>query len=205
MPAPQQPQEATVAQAHARQLTYLKNLADRTGQTFTYPHTAAEATRAINRLKLSKAWSRTERHVERKQIADQIAAGPLDAARVREDEISGHGSSATWAQSRERERPATEKRPAARRSTPAVGKRTELARYQLADGERVLYGQRIDGVVRVTDRPAGPGGRSSLVERDLQSNDQLEALVTEYVAQARQHGRPPMSRQSPDGELEAAA
>ena len=29
-----------------------------------------------------------------------------------------------------------------------VGERVELARYTVASGERVLYGQRIDGVVR---------------------------------------------------------
>jgi len=42
---------------------------------------------------------------------------------------------------------------------PNVGKRTELARFNTPSGERVLYGQRIDGVVRVTDRPAGTGRR----------------------------------------------
>ncbi len=79
----------------SRQLSYLKALADRTGQTFTYPHTAAEASAQINRLKNTRPSSRTERGVERKLIADQIQAGPADSARVRDDEIAGHGSSAT--------------------------------------------------------------------------------------------------------------
>ncbi len=36
-----------------------------------------------------------------------------------------------------------------------VGPRVELARYTLASGQqRILYGQRVDGVVRVTDVPA---------------------------------------------------
>jgi hypothetical protein len=35
-----------------------------------------------------------------------------------------------------------------------VGERVELCRYSISDGERVLYGQRIKGVVRITDRPA---------------------------------------------------
>lgn len=39
-----------------------------------------------------------------------------------------------------------------------VGQRVELARYTLPAGERVLYGQRINGVVRVTDNPAGGRG-----------------------------------------------
>ena len=38
---------------------------------------------------------------------------------------------------------------------PIVGERVELARYTVTGGERILYGQRIDGVVRVTDRPLG--------------------------------------------------
>jgi hypothetical protein len=29
-----------------------------------------------------------------------------------------------------------------------VGKRTELGRYTISSGERILYGQRVDGVVR---------------------------------------------------------
>ena len=37
---------------------------------------------------------------------------------------------------------------------PRVGERIELARYMIAEGERVLYGQRVNGVVRVTDKPS---------------------------------------------------
>jgi hypothetical protein len=80
----------------SRQLAYLKSLADRTGQTFTYPQTSRQASAEINRLKHAKPSSRTERSVERKLIADQIATGPLDAARVRDDEISGRGSNCRW-------------------------------------------------------------------------------------------------------------
>jgi len=85
----------------SRQLSYLKALADRTGQSFIYPRTAAEASAQINRLKNARSSSRTERRVERKLIADQIQAGPADSAGVRDDEISGHGSSATWTQNRD--------------------------------------------------------------------------------------------------------
>ena len=35
-----------------------------------------------------------------------------------------------------------------------VGERVELARYTVPAGDRILYGQRVDGVVRVTDVPA---------------------------------------------------
>jgi hypothetical protein len=135
-----------------RQLAYLKALADRTGQTFTYPQTSQQASAEINRLKNAKPSSPTERYIERKLIADQIASGPIDSARVREDEIAGRGSSATWVHNREQAPPALpDPGPTAtrERAAPVVGKRTELARYTLSDGnERVLYGQRIDGSVR---------------------------------------------------------
>ena len=135
----------------SRQLSYLKSLANRTGQTFTYPQTSRQASAEINRLKQTKPSTRTERYVERKLIADQIATGPLDAARVREDEISGRGSSATWMHNRDQEPPPVEDPGPAtprRRRAPVVGKRTELARYTIAEGQRILYGQRIDGMVR---------------------------------------------------------
>ena len=31
---------------------------------------------------------------------------------------------------------------------PSVGERVELGRYRISSGERVLYGQRVNGVVR---------------------------------------------------------
>jgi hypothetical protein len=80
----------------SRQLAYLKSLADRTGQTFSYPQTSQQASAEINRLKRTQPSSRTERYVERKLIADQIATGPLDAARIHDEEISGHGSNCRW-------------------------------------------------------------------------------------------------------------
>jgi hypothetical protein len=79
-----------------KQLAYLRTLAARAGQTFTYPRTRAQASAEIQRLKATSPSSRTERSIERKAIADAIAQGPQDAARVRPDEITGYGSSATW-------------------------------------------------------------------------------------------------------------
>ena len=49
-----------------------------------------------------------------------------------------------------------------------TGARVELARYSVAAGDRVLYGQRVDGVVRVADVPGEAGGRAYLVERGLE-------------------------------------
>jgi hypothetical protein len=180
-----------------RQLAYLKSLADRTGQTFTYPQTRRQASAEINRLKHAQPSSRTERYVERKLIANHIATGLLDAARVRDDEIHGRGSSATWTHNRDQEPspvedpgPATPRR---RRPVPIVGQRTELARYTVTEGERILYGQRIDGIVRVTDRPAGNGGRAYLVERGLETKSELDALIADYLKQAAKLDGPPLA------------
>jgi len=75
-----------------------------------------------------------------------------------------------------------------------VGQRVELARYTIPAGERVLYGQRINGVVRLTDVPLTAGGRAYLVERELEQdgNVALQALVADYVEQAQRHGEIPM-------------
>ena len=79
---------------------------------------------------------------------------------------------------------------------PNVGKRTELARFNTPSGERVLYGQRIDGVVRVTDRPAGTATethRAYLVERGLTKKDELDALIRDYLVEADRLDTIPMS------------
>jgi len=87
---------------------------------------------------------------------------------------------------------------AAPRRRVRVGERVELARYTIASGERVLYGQRIDGVVRITDHPATEGGRCYLVERELEqeglgAHAALQALVADYLAQARLLDEIPMA------------
>jgi hypothetical protein len=68
-----------------------------------------------------------------------------------------------------------------------TGVRTELARYALPTiGERVIYGQRVDGRVRVTDNPARGRGRAYLIERKLEQdgNAALQALIADYIAQS---------------------
>jgi hypothetical protein len=71
-------------------------------------------------------------------------------------------------------------------ATARTGVRTELARYTVPDGERILYGQRVDGVVRITDNPASGRGRAYLVERQLEldGNAALWALIEDYIAQS---------------------
>jgi hypothetical protein len=74
--------------------------------------------------------------------------------------------------------------------------RTELGRYRTEDGvERVLYGQRVANVVRVTDVPVDRPGRAYLVERGLEQDGYaaLLALVQDYLEQANPLGVPPMS------------
>jgi hypothetical protein len=79
-----------------KQLAYLRALAQRSGQTFASPRTSREASAEIRRLKATPAESRVERRIERHEIADAIAAGPQDSARVIRSEVTGFGSSATW-------------------------------------------------------------------------------------------------------------
>jgi hypothetical protein len=79
-----------------------------------------------------------------------------------------------------------------------VGQRVELARYRIKTGERILFGQRVEGVVRITDCPAGGSGRAYLVERELEQEGlgafaALNALVADYVAQARRYDQVPMA------------
>ena len=84
-----------------RQLSYLRRLASDRGQSFTYPHTAAEASREIERLLAGKPDSYTVRRIEREQISREMATRG-DAASVREFETTGYGSSARWVGGEER-------------------------------------------------------------------------------------------------------
>jgi hypothetical protein len=75
---------------------------------------------------------------------------------------------------------------------PGVGERVELARYRISGGERVIYGQRIRGVVRVIDVPAAGAGRSYLVDRGLEEEGYafLLALVADYKQQSELRDEP---------------
>ncbi len=75
-----------------------------------------------------------------------------------------------------------------------TGQRVQLATYTTRDGDepRVLIGQRVDGIVRVTDEPADGDGRRYLVEPQLESKAALDALVEDYLAKAKRIGYSPM-------------
>jgi hypothetical protein len=66
----------------------------------------------------------------------------------------------------------------------SAGTRVELARYTITAGERVIWGQRIDGVVRLSDVAADGQGRRYLIERGLACRAELDAIVADYVEQA---------------------
>jgi predicted transcriptional regulator len=80
-----------------KQLNYLKALAQRTGQTFTWPNTNQQASDEIARLKHTPSSTPAERAIER--LDDRAAReAAQDAAIVHGFEVVGHGSSATWSQ-----------------------------------------------------------------------------------------------------------
>jgi hypothetical protein len=66
----------------------------------------------------------------------------------------------------------------------ARNERVELARYTITAGERVVYGQRVLGVVRLVDLPADGHGRRYVIERELTVMAELEAIVADYLDQA---------------------
>jgi hypothetical protein len=79
-----------------------------------------------------------------------------------------------------------------------TGVRVELARYRVGGVARAVYGQRVCGVVRVTDVPIGTRGRAYLVERGLEeegsnANAALQALVADYLQEARRLDAVPMT------------
>jgi hypothetical protein len=84
----------------ARQQRYLRQLALERGVSFVPPQTRLEASRLIDELKGRPREPRADRRREIRSVQDDLARGRGDDARVREFEISGYGSSATWKRGR---------------------------------------------------------------------------------------------------------
>ena len=83
--------------ATAKQLAYLRSLANRAGQTFAYPQTSAQASAEIGRLKAAPPSTQVERAIE--QVDDRaICEAREDSVAIRGFEIVGYGSTATWRQ-----------------------------------------------------------------------------------------------------------
>jgi hypothetical protein len=80
----------------AKQLSYLRTLATRTGQTFTPPATRAEASLEIQRLRATTPSEPGEQRRERRDIREALSRGTGASAPVRDHEISGYGSSCEW-------------------------------------------------------------------------------------------------------------
>jgi hypothetical protein len=70
------------------------------------------------------------------------------------------------------------------RGERVTNNRVELGRYSISTGERVIYGQRVLGVVRLVDHPARGRGRRYVIERELTVMAELEAIVADYLEQA---------------------
>ncbi len=81
----------------ARQLNYLRALANRTGQTFTYPTTGRDASKQIQRLKAQRPSCRVEFAMERADIDAEHAAREANCdVQLSPHETEGYGSTATW-------------------------------------------------------------------------------------------------------------
>jgi hypothetical protein len=81
----------------ARQLNYLKALANRTGQTFTYPKTSRDASHEIQRLKSVRPSGRIERELEPRDLAAEQAAREANCdVPVDLSEVEGYGSNCRW-------------------------------------------------------------------------------------------------------------
>jgi hypothetical protein len=84
------------AKPTAKQMAYLRALAASRGQTFTYPKTSRQASAEIRRLKALPPTSRVERRIERDEGDRHVDGQQLNSPRVRDDEVAGWGSTATW-------------------------------------------------------------------------------------------------------------
>ena len=69
-----------------------------------------------------------------------------------------------------------------------TGQQKVLATYQCHEGERQLVGQRVNGTVHISDIPTGEQGRVYLVEQNLITMGELQAIVDDYTPP-----RPPSS------------
>lgn len=82
------------ARPTVRQLAYLKALAARAGQSFTWPHTRSQASREIRRLKALPPSDAMPTELD--GDAERAAREASGDVPIESSEIAGYGSSATW-------------------------------------------------------------------------------------------------------------
>jgi hypothetical protein len=79
---------------------------------------------------------------------------------------------------------------------------TEIRRYRVSSGSRVVMGYATSAGVTVTDRPVTGPGRVYLVDRGFLDLHHLLLVVTDYVACALRLDACPMSRSALDADLD---
>jgi hypothetical protein len=191
------PHTSVASTASPEQLSYLKDLAEQTGTTFTFPRTGRQASCEIGRLIGLK--STRGRDLEASPLdldTGEASTRELDpaerpyATEQKPGEIVGYGSSAR------RGDPAPQC--ASRAPRRAEGEPFELGRYETQAGEqRALYGIRVNGRPRIIDAAADGPGRIYTVEDELCEKGgagEVKALVADYILQAEQSGGIPMAR-----------
>ncbi len=70
---------------------------------------------------------------------------------------------------------------------------TEIARYRISAGERVVIGRRASGGTELLDTPASGEGPAYYVDRGWQDSVILEAFIRDYLQQAECLDQCPMS------------
>jgi hypothetical protein len=80
----------------AKQQAYIRRLAIARGISFTPPRTMAEASRLIDRLKRRRPDTAADRRRELKHVRADLDAHIGGATQVREHELEGYASTATW-------------------------------------------------------------------------------------------------------------
>ena len=145
---------------------------------------------------ISQGGGAAEREAEaardREAVIADLRSGAGDATRYQPDETTGYGSTARWASAETREE-IISSHPIPVRLTPHLGDRKQLARYTTAQGQqRILWGRRINGVARVTDRPAsdriGGRDRAHVVATNLTSRRELDAAISAWLRDAKRLG-----------------
>jgi hypothetical protein len=94
--------------ATSKQLRLLRSLADRTGGSFAYPQTSAEASEEIRRMKGLGTTPPADRRREIRAVREDMSRR-RESSSVKADELGGYGSTAGWSTAVEDEKEEEEK------------------------------------------------------------------------------------------------